>query len=133
MPERAYFNNGVFVTDLNYWRQNSIEDKIVEWLLKNETGPLVEQTAMNYVLYEEWFPMSPNFNCRDSKIFEHHLYYLDPTIVHFLGPTKPWTPDETLDSERGPWDKEWVQAYARVWGLDNFWRKPYRVPTKKIN
>lgn len=131
MPERAYFNNGVFVTDLNYWRDAKVEDQIVTWMLENETGPLIEQTAMNFVLYEEWFPMSPNFNCRDSRLSEHSLYYLDPTIVHFLGPIKPWIADPNVDSKRGPWDIHWRRMYNKIWGMENFSRAPYKVPPKK--
>lgn len=120
-PERAYFNNGVFITDLNYWRENDLGAKMTHWMLTEETGSCPEQTAMNLFLHDVWFPMSPNFNYWDSFSWPGLRYaYPEPILIHFLGPIKPWNkvPDDTIIA-RGPHDKIWKQVYDRVWGIDN--------------
>lgn len=117
-PERAYFNNGVFITDLQYWRDNSLGEKMTEWMVTEETGACPEQTAMNVYLHDVWFPLSPNFNYWDSFSWAGMLYsYQNPTVVHFVGPIKPWNTveDDTIIS-RGPHDRLWKYLYNQVWG-----------------
>jgi len=120
-PHRAYFNNGVFVTDLKYWRDNHLGDKMIDWLITEDTGTCPEQTAMNLYLHDVWFPLSPNFNYWDSFSWAGMLYaYPDPIIVHFLGPIKPWntTPNDTVIS-RGPHDRLWKYLYNQIWGANS--------------
>ena len=124
-PERAYFNNGVFVTDLNYWRENKIEEKIVNWLINEETGSCPEQTAMNVFLHDVWFPLSPNFNYWDSFSTDGlKMSYPEPTIVHFVGPIKPWNwlDDDTI-IKRGPHDKLWKYIYNQLWNIETVYKK----------
>ena len=123
MPERAYFNNGVFVTDLDFWRSNEIEAKFLDWLRDNDSGLAIEQTTMNAVLFEHWFPMTNNFNYWDGFTWALHRSYPNPVLVHFLGHIKPWTDNHDYDPERGPHDVVWRRVYNRVWGIENFWRK----------
>lgn len=121
MPERAYFNNGVFITDLAFWRDNDIEAKFLNWLNNNDPGLAIEQTAMNAVLFEDWFPMTNNFNYWDGFTWALGRSYPNPVLVHFLGHVKPWTENHDYDPERGPHDVVWRRVYDRVWGIENFW------------
>lgn len=124
-PEMSYFNNGVFITDLNYWRENNLEELMLDWMLKNTTGPCPEQTAMNVYLHDVWFPLSPNFNYWDSFSWPGLLMsYPEPVVIHFVGPIKPWNnlPDDTV-IKRGPHDRLWKYIYNQIWGLDNLYKK----------
>jgi lipopolysaccharide biosynthesis glycosyltransferase len=117
-PERAYFNNGVFITDLNFWRDNNIEELLVNWMVTKDTGQGTEQTAMNAILFDYWFPLSPNFNYFDNFVTEQvKSSYPNPVLVHFVGPLKPWNSmeDHTI-MKRGPHDRLWKYMYRKLWG-----------------
>jgi len=125
-PERAYFNSGVFIADLNAWREGKLEEAFTEWAAENHANAThmpfaIEQTAFNAILYENWFPMSGNFNCFDSFSSMNQIYK-NPVIVHFRGPAKPWTDNINYDRDRGPYDLEWRRVYDEVWGIENLWR-----------
>jgi lipopolysaccharide biosynthesis glycosyltransferase len=124
-PEKAYFNNGVFITDLNFWRENNIENLIVDWMINNDTGNCIEQTGMNAILYDYWFPLSGNFNYWDNFSVETPLLricYPNPVVIHFVGPLKPWNnfQDDTI-MKRGPYDKVWKYIYNQLWGADTLY------------
>lgn len=123
--ERAYFNNGVFVTDLDYWRENDLENKMIEWLLTEDVGICAEQTAMNVALYDVWFPMSPNFNYWDSSSSTtFKAAYPSPTVVHFVGALKPWNDEQGSDEfQRGPHDKLWKYIYNQLWDINTLYQQ----------
>lgn len=87
----VYFSDGVFIADLNYWRENDIEEKLINYA-KTRNTKFVDQDAFNFVLHDIVEPLPVNFNfCADKA----ELYYTvtDPLIVHFSGPKKPWKDD----------------------------------------
>jgi lipopolysaccharide biosynthesis glycosyltransferase len=122
-PEMAYFNNGVFVTDLSYWRKNNLQEKMINWMLTENTGACPEQTAMNIFLHDVWFPLSPNFNYWDSFSWPNlTMAYPHPVIIHFLGPIKPWNfKEDNTVIRRGPHDKLWKYIYSQLWGIDTLY------------
>lgn len=88
-----YFNNGVFIADLNFWRSEDIEQKLLSWIFTNEKSPLAEQDAMNAVLGKYLGPLPFTFNFFDWTIENNKLMaeeFCDPLIVHFAGEEKPW-------------------------------------------
>ena len=121
LPERAYFNNGVFIADLNYWRDASLEERMTDWILNNETGKCIEQSAMNMFLYEEWFPLSAHFNYNNHSL-SRPKRIKNPALIHFIGPVKPWNDNTDYDPERGKYDLAWRKVYDKVWGIETFWR-----------
>lgn len=122
-PERAYFNNGVFVADLNYWRDQKVGDRCFDWLETNDAGQYAEQTAMNVILHDVWFPLSGNFNYWDEFSYCLKNSYPNPVLVHFLGHLKPWLRDEHLDPNRGVHNELWCEVYDKVWGRENLGKR----------
>ena len=106
-PDVPYFNNGVFLTTLNYWREERLEEKMVEWLATGELPECIEQDAMNKFLLPVWAPMSSAFNYWASFATYGLHDGLDPLIVHFVGPYKPWI------------------SYSDITDLETAWRKFY--------
>lgn len=93
--DMAYFNNGVFIADLNFWRDERIEDKILGWVADNGETELAEQDAMNMVLGEWLSPLPFSFNFFEWTIFANKVMaeeFDNPLIVHFAGKEKPWGP-----------------------------------------
>ena len=111
-PDLPYFNNGVFIADLEYWRKESLEDKFIEWI--KEFGPTdcIEQDAMNFVFRNNWSPLPITFNLLAFKLLEDrklHENYTDPLIVHFVGDLKPWG-----DTIIPTWTKKWQDLYKEL-------------------
>ena len=99
-----YFNSGVLLLNLDYWRQNNTAKRLIEWVAENpDKCSLPDQNALNKVLdgcvvyadytynYQEWW-------FRDSLV--HYMHYSkwneirecgkDPVVVHFCEAEKPW-------------------------------------------
>lgn len=109
-PDRPYFSNGVFIADLNFWRRELIEDKLID-LIKNG-GPLflAEQDAMNVILIDYWSPLPMSFNMFDWMVYANpHIAEANnnPLIVHFVGVEKPWK-SRTIT----PYSNYWRKIYS---------------------
>ncbi|WP_051633853.1 glycosyltransferase family 8 protein [Bacillus sp. UNC41MFS5] len=103
LPEDSiYFNSGVMVLNLEFWRENNIGEKIIDYIDKNTTKLLwPDQDALNVILYNNWKPLHPKWN------FQRNILYLlpqeqifdittinrvlkEPSIIHFTTSSKPW-------------------------------------------
>ena len=47
--EIGYFNSGVFLTSLNYWRSNEIGKRCADYLTQNPESQYKDQDALNHV------------------------------------------------------------------------------------
>lgn len=111
-----YFNSGVMLLNLEYWRKNNISCKLVEFIAKNpERCIYPDQDALNILLENTvlFLPYSYNFqekwngNLSDVKIsFLKHLNIkkalIDPIIVHYCATEKPWH-IECKNSRKDEW------------------------------
>ena len=111
-----YFNNGVFITDLNWWRENRVEEKLLDWQKTNGITHCPEQDAMNAVLHKFWQPAPVSFNTFNFLIDTNADFKFknrSPIIVHFVGPSKPW-----VSGQNGSYCIEWRLAYRSITGKD---------------
>ncbi len=107
--DRPYFNNGVFITDLEYWREVGLEEQMIAWLESNELTPIIEQDLMNRFLFPVWSPLPKSFNFFDQD--GDQVDEPGPLVVHFVGEGKPWVegPTETA------WRVRWNKVYNELW------------------
>ena len=96
-----YFNSGVMVINLEYWRENNVGSKCVAWLEKNaQLGRYADQDALNFVLQGRIRLCSSRWNATTSLI-QGVMYHSrraslfrddveNASIVHFTGGRKPW-------------------------------------------
>ena len=99
-----YFNAGVQLINLDYWRQNNIGQKMITYLKEHiDTCLYVDQDAANKILsgkvkyldfkynfMEDWFYPTSEWQIHFSKwdrILEDRK---DPYIVHYCRGLKPW-------------------------------------------
>lgn len=88
-----YFNSGVMVVNRKLWLERSVTERCMEFL--KEGGALYhDQTALNFVLVNDWLSLDIKFNlisnwrtiwpslCDESKIYGK--------LVHLLDNPKPW-------------------------------------------
>jgi lipopolysaccharide biosynthesis glycosyltransferase len=88
MPEGAkYFNSGVILINLEYWRQYNVGERAIKFIRDNPTRVnYYDQDALNAILVGCWIALPATWN--------QHI--LDPAIVHFIGDNKPWRWPVTL-------------------------------------
>jgi lipopolysaccharide biosynthesis glycosyltransferase len=104
----AYFNSGVLVVDLDYWRKNGIEELLLdESLSLSPTLGFADQDILNRVFRNNWTPLSMNFNYMINTY--PNIKLTDPIVVHFAGLGKPWI-SSTVGSK---WRDLWTH-YARM-------------------
>lgn len=101
---KDYFNSGVLLINLEYWREKDIANKLIEFIHKNPDICLYpDQDALNYVLCDRVKFLDYKYNYQELfyQPKEHILLHknkwkkLDlagstPTIMHYTGCIKPW-------------------------------------------
>jgi lipopolysaccharide biosynthesis glycosyltransferase len=108
----GYFNAGVLLLNLKFWREFNVAKSIIELLTDNDSRIRYhDQDALNLVLHKMRLPLSPQWNMM-YPYFTYNLtkqifsvteneniknYYaiikkeiIDPTIVHYSSRPKPW-------------------------------------------
>ena len=115
--DRPYFNNGVMIIDLNFWRSFDVEKKLIQWL--EDFGPTItqEQDAMNAVLLDWWHPLPVNFNTFEFMLYMnafYNQYHDNPMVIHYIGPVKPWTKEKRLYK----YTEVWYDYYKKMFGED---------------
>ncbi len=86
--DRAYFNSGVLVFDLNAWRDRDLTGRCFRFIAAHEDEiDFPDQDTLNCVLDGEWKPLGPEWNVTRRAAEEKSV---SPHIVHFTG-TKPWS------------------------------------------
>ena len=102
--DTPYFNAGVQLINLDYWRQNNIGQKMVNYLKEHiDTCLYVDQDAANKILsgkvkyldfkynfMEDWFYPTSQWQTHFSKWDRILADREDPAIVHYCRGLKPW-------------------------------------------
>ncbi len=100
--DTSIFNSGVMVINLEYFRENNIEEVLMDVSMdfKDWLG-YADQDVFNYVFKNNWSTLSINFNYL-VNIYKS-LPVLDPIVVHFAGKSKPWL----SSGENNKWKQLW--------------------------
>lgn len=98
-----YFNSGVMLVDLDYWRRHEVEKKAMAFG-KEEAKRILwwDQDCLNAVLRGAWASLDPNWNYfrnaatpsppEEEQVVERALSKTEPypRILHFVTHIKPW-------------------------------------------
>jgi len=149
IPEHlSYFNSGVMVMDLPFWRRDHIAEQALNYLLEHNGNPdrcrYVDQDGLNVILQGQWLPLSEtwNFNIfhglkttRTLTPAQRSHLESGPAIVHFANNKKPWKREFVL-----PFQQEFLVnarrngiRYKRPLSFKNFkiWFKETRKLRKQ--
>ena len=99
-----YFNAGVQLINLDYWRQNDIGQKMIDYLKAHpDQCPYTDQDSANKILsgkvkyldfkynfMEDWFYPTSEWQIHFSKWDRILADREDPYIVHYCRGLKPW-------------------------------------------
>ena len=103
-PLSGYFNSGVLLVNLDYWRSHNIGDKCIEYVYKHSTEiEYPDQDALNVVTFRKWKAMPFAFNTQSFMYYKENeiiarLGYvrqmvsasMNPLVMHFTDARKPW-------------------------------------------
>ena len=118
----GYFNAGVLVLNLDYWRTHGITEKVIKFV-KDHCGqlPMMDQDVLNGALYNEKMILPDRYNymtmCFLRKNWENYAEERRQVcveegdkrvVVHYLGRVKPWD----YRHYGGPFYSEW-EKYRR--------------------
>lgn len=104
----SYFNSGVMVVDLNYWRSHRMSSKLVQVGQKftDWTGSS-DQDVLNYIFKNNWTPLPMSYNYL-INIYKN-IELKNPLVVHWAGKQKPWLSNTP--------DNKWKQLWKKYRGL----------------
>ena len=104
-PKYGYFNAGVLLINLKYWREHQSYNKFMNYIRDNpERLKKHDQDVLNFIFYNEkkWLPLRYNllvgFVCKElpfpylewDDIYEAQK---NPCIIHYSDKIKPWFMD----------------------------------------
>lgn len=101
----TYFNSGVLLMNLNYWRQHDVKQQLVDYIYANPDRCLYpDQDALNVVLEHRVKFLDYKFNYQQQMSLPSAELYLHrskweqankyteelPVIIHYSSNLKPW-------------------------------------------
>ena len=103
-PDDGYFNAGVLVINLDYWRQNNIEARLTDYAQQHYDSLIfMDQDLLNGTLHGEVLWLQERYNFQPRFLFNkiwnlystdyHNTFvheYQNAVIVHYIGKDKPW-------------------------------------------
>lgn len=100
--ELSYFNAGVLLINLKYWREHDIANQTLQFIKEYpERIKWWDQDALNYVLRETKLELPLKYNLQDLFLYQNPTIsdkykteiekaIAERTIIHFTSPNKPW-------------------------------------------
>lgn len=114
-PDTPYFNAGLMAIDRAAWRTERLTERVVKALRDDpKRFPFMEQDALNATLRGGFAPLSPRFNFMGDFFLLDLERAIEPKVLHFVVPPKPWR----LDEWRG--EARFAEAY-RGWFASSPW------------
>lgn len=101
METMPVFNGGLFIADLNWWRDSKIEDKFVEHIKTKPITIAIDDDVLNRYVKDVWYPLPVTFNFYYFNVGDHGIPDWDSSyltaqfegaiVIHFFGGgAKPW-------------------------------------------
>jgi lipopolysaccharide biosynthesis glycosyltransferase len=102
-PSWGYFNSGMLLINLKYWREHHALERFLDCIQKHHAQLVYhDQDVLNYVFHEQKIMLPIKFNFQHGHLWKEPLYDYwkyeqqvlearkDPVIIHYTG-GKPWT------------------------------------------
>lgn len=87
-PADYYFNAGMVLIDVASWREANIIGRMEEAFASGVMQRIYyDQDLLNLVFKGQWLKLPWRWNVIDAR---HAHDGVDPAIVHYTGPSKPW-------------------------------------------
>lgn len=129
-----YFNSGVLLMNLDYWREHNLSATLVEFIEQEPDRCIFpDQDALNINLQNTVYFLPYSYNMQNAfvrKLEEMPFLYTkhdavrncrkDPVIIHFSSWDKPW-----FKECKHPYKEEWLHYAKCAIGID--YRQTHRL------
>ncbi len=106
----SYFSAGVLLINATKWRNANIGRKCLD-VLEGSTNNFFYQDmdVLNLVFLEAWQVMPPSFNFMNQPELNYvaNTKKIEPIIIHFPGPLKPWKKEANSKMARA-WREDYI-------------------------
>jgi lipopolysaccharide biosynthesis glycosyltransferase len=109
-----YFQAGLILASLKYWRDNHLSSLFISIAKENKDRLFCDdQDVLNIAFQHNWTPLPIGFNVEEGAIKSLSCKWIRDNIriAHFSGPSKPWN-----SYNASPYLVYWDQAYKEVFG-----------------
>ncbi len=142
----TYFNAGVLLINLDYWRKNHVISQFMDYINFNGDNLYYhDQDVLNYVFRERKLLLPLEYNIISVFLFRYNQQQIKemgldvksalkhPFIVHFTDVTKPWQRTENTPSDPHPFAKDYVFYQSKtLWkGAFNDLR-PFKIRIRRF-
>lgn len=117
-PLSGYYNSGVLLINLRYWRDHNTGERCIEYVNKNSKSvQYPDQDALNVITHEAWNVLPFRYNTqafmyyRRDEILARTEYVnemleasMNPLVMHFTEACKPW-----MTGSRHPFTEEYLK------------------------
>lgn len=128
--ETGYFNAGMLLINLDYWRDNCCFEVFLDFIEKHQDKIIFhDQDVLNATLWDKRKWVSVTYNFQSSFIYlpEYTADYTniqsdidnskyDPSIIHYVSSSKPWN-IACFFGYRGTWRYYWGKTEWKKSGL----------------
>lgn len=133
-PSLGYFNSGVLLINLKYWREHNCQGQFEQFVAEHLDRIVYhDQDVLNVVFRENKKVLPIKFNVQEAALYTRvnisweydeqlEEALKDPVIIHYTTWKKPWNVGCSH-----PWKSEWYR-YLRIAGLKDF--KPVKKEGK---
>ncbi len=98
--EYGYFNAGVLLINLRYWRENNVTERLFFFIKEHyDRIKSHDQDTLNAVLYKEVIGVSNKWNYLPIFLMQERFHFpramnysipIDPIVIHYVYTPKPW-------------------------------------------
>ncbi|WP_303918208.1 glycosyltransferase family 8 protein [Treponema berlinense] len=123
--ENGYFNAGVILINLDWWRKNNVQNTTLKYISENQEKCLWhDQDALNYILNGTVAWLDFRYNLTQGFLFDKPKLKIDekyknaissaiknPCLIHYCAAYKPWHVECN-----SPFKKLWRENYRETFG-----------------
>lgn len=101
-PASGYFNSGMLLVNLKYWREHQVVELFLDCMQKHQSQLVYhDQDILNFVFHDQKLMLPIKFNFQHGHLWKEPLFDYwkyeqqvvearkDPVIIHYTG-GKPW-------------------------------------------
>lgn len=102
-PQKGYFNAGVLLINLKFWREHQVLDSFLDFIINNPNSIVAhDQDVLNYTFQDLKLTLPIKYNLQHGFLWKSPLCYYweyeneilearkDPVILHFTSANKPY-------------------------------------------
>jgi lipopolysaccharide biosynthesis glycosyltransferase len=135
----SYFNAGVMVINLEYWREHKIAERAVTFLLGNpEKCYAADQDALNHAINGNYCALAPRWNSIGLDVFSNYPAeelkeaIEQPSLLHIVGANKPWKYECNANAQKLYWKYRHFSPWPKKEYHDKTLGKIVKKQTKQI-